>query len=111
MEPLFSFSDHPSLDSEPITVIYALSNSLYWATPERLVKIEPDILRYTNMGEPYRELVRFDFKVEPTFVDDSIDITLEDAVLLLAYCKPRYAIAVHFDLLSKLQSTTPHNNE
>ena len=111
MEPLFSFSDHPSLDSEPITVIYALNNSLYWSTPERLVKIEPDILSYINTTEPYRELARFEFKIEPEFYGNSIDITFGDAVLLLAYCKPRYAIAVHFDLLSKLQSTTPHNNE
>lgn len=106
MEPIHSFKAHPSLKYEPSTTIYALNNSLYWATSEKLVKIEPDILSYTNIGEPYQELARFNFKIEPTFEDDSIDITFEDAILLRAYCKPRYAIAVHFDLLSKLNTTT-----
>lgn len=96
MEPIFSFIDHPTLQFDRPTRLYIYADGLYWATDEGLYAIEPQTFRYTNLGDPFRELARLDFNIQPAMRSDSIDIRIADAARLFEYLN-RTGYLVAFD--------------
>ena len=96
MDPIFSYSNHPSLKYETPSTIYLLAGDFYWATQDQLVKIKPTAVRYTNMGEPFRQLAEFSFKLQALIVSESIDVSMEDAATLVGCCR-RLGLSIEVD--------------
>lgn len=87
MKSIRSYDDHPELQHEPTSTIYLLNNGFYWATPECLRSIWIVSFDYTNMGEPFRQLVRVNFEIQPKNEIASINISFGDAYRIIEYCK------------------------
>jgi prophage antirepressor-like protein len=72
MNTIHSFTDHPSLKSDQATTIYLLDEEFYFANEDNLHRIELTKLKYTNMGEPFRQLARLEFNLTATQRSQSI---------------------------------------
>jgi hypothetical protein len=86
LNAIHSYSDHPSLKYDKPTVLYLLDDRFYFAD-RALHSVILYGLRYTNMGEPFRQLARLEFKIQSTGRKESIDIELGDAARLTIYCQ------------------------
>lgn len=101
MKPVHNFTDHRSLKWSKQSTIYVYDNKFYWANPDFLAAIELTGIGYTNLGEPFRELARLRFTISPTMKNGSIDISFEDAIDVINYCKNTgYPIELAKDLLN-----------
>jgi hypothetical protein len=83
MKPINNFRDHPALkydESKTIIVINSKYSSpeMYLVTDKDVVGITPIEVQHTNIGEPYRDLARFIFRIDREKEDDSIDIDPND---------------------------------
>jgi hypothetical protein len=89
MKPIFNFLDHPILKGQSIETIYFLDGIFYLADRVGLHRMRPIKLRYTNLGDPYRELARLDLMMYGTgdIYEPSIDISMEDAARLFQRCR------------------------
>jgi hypothetical protein len=85
LEPIHNFKDHDQLKYEPASVIYLLDRKFYYADREGLQRVTLIEIGYTNMGDPFRELARLEFKSKSG--SDLIDIEMADAVKLCNYCR------------------------
>lgn len=76
MKPINNFRDHPALkydEQKSVFVIkYSTRPEMYLYTEKEVKRITPIAIKYTNIGEPYKELARFVFLNEDE--EDSIDI-------------------------------------
>jgi hypothetical protein len=65
MKPISNFRDHPALKYDEQRAVFVIKHSvrseLYLYTEKEVKRIIPLGLEYTNIGEPYAELVRFNF--------------------------------------------------
>lgn len=90
MKPIKNFTNHPSLEYEPIQFIFAMrkphnESELYLLTEDKGVrKIFPAFAQSTTLGTPSPRLARFCFHY-PSYYnlrekgeEDSIDIDLKD---------------------------------
>ena len=106
LDPIFSFSDHPSLKGEPQSTVYCCSDrnnniKFYYANYEELAEIELSSLAFCNMGEPYRSLARLEFIKFNNRHKESIDISMEDAVRVYKYTQQNNLnLVVYKDLLT-----------
>lgn len=80
MKPISNFRDHPALkydEQKSVFVIkYSIRSELYLYTEKEVKRILPLGLEYSNIGEPYKELVRFVFLNEEE--EDYLDISPDD---------------------------------
>lgn len=80
MKPISNFRDHPALKYDEQRAVFVIKHSirseLYLYTEKEVKRILPLGLEYNNIGEPYKELVRFNFMSEGD--KDSIDIDPND---------------------------------
>jgi hypothetical protein len=106
LDPIFSFSDHPSLKGDPRSTLYCCPDrnnhiKFYYANYEELVEIGLSSLAYCNMGEPYRVLARLYFIKFNNCHKETINISMEDAVRLYKYLqKINMMVLVSKDLLT-----------
>ena len=90
MKPINNFRDHPALKYDKQRAVFVIKHSvrseLYLYTDEEVKRILPLGLKYNNVGDPYKELVQFNFMNEGE--EDSIDIDpndLQDLVNMMKF--------------------------
>jgi hypothetical protein len=66
MKPINSFRNHPTLKYDDQVAIFVIKHSteIYLFSSAEVKRILPLSIETTNVGEPYRELVRFNFRKE-----------------------------------------------
>lgn len=80
MKPISNFRNHPALKYDEQRAVFVIKYStrpeMYLYTEKEVKRILPVAIDYTNIGEPYRELVRFVFLNEGE--EDYLDIDPND---------------------------------
>lgn len=78
MKLITNFRNHSALKYNSVQYIFNIGSGLYLLTEQEVRQILPDKIQYTNIGEPYHDLVRFNYRhiVEDKW--DSIDIDPKD---------------------------------
>lgn len=86
-----NFRNHPALSYDPLKLVFKIESKVYSIIDGIVRQIIPQNIRRTNIGDPYRDLVRLNF----VFVDDAdneygecIDFSLDDETALLEVVEP-----------------------
>lgn len=93
MKPISNFRGHPTLKygEQKTLIVTEESNNpeLYLITNREAALITPEKVSFTNIGEPYQELLRFEFSYDKYWLHgdgygstDSIDLDSSDLVEL-----------------------------
>jgi len=108
MKPIENFRDHPYLkydDKRAVFIIkYSRRSEMYLYTKKEVKRILPLKIDYSNIGEPYKEMVRLTFLNEEK--EDWIDIDSDDLQDLLNLLK---VIEVKLSIPNTLLHLLPRN--
>jgi hypothetical protein len=101
--PISSFQDHPVLKGEDVQRIYFYDRSFYLADRQKLRPVEILKLRYANLGDPFRQFARLDYRLPGVKGDktESVDISNRDAArLAFLFSEEGNPLTVESDLQS-----------
>jgi len=65
-----NYRDHPSLQNDSRQIVFKINGQVYLLINDTVRQIIPKDIYHTNIGEPYRKLVRLDFM----FANDPNDV-------------------------------------
>jgi hypothetical protein len=86
MKPVSNYRDHPTLKYNCQQFVFAIKQKMYLLTEDCVVGIIPLSLDYTNIGEPYVELIRFSFEIVEKAEVETLDIDPKNMPDLIAMC-------------------------
>jgi hypothetical protein len=113
-----SYADHPNRKYDPIHYIYLLDEQFYLGTEFELSKIRLLSIDEDNLSNPYKDFALLEFIAGSTQQTESIEISLEDAASLVAYCqKTKYILDIkprllkHTEFLSLVRYNKEYQNK
>lgn len=76
MKPINNFRNHKALKHDEQKSVFVIKSEIYLSSSKEVKRILPLSIERTNVGEPYRELVQFNFMNEGE--EDYIKVDLND---------------------------------
>lgn len=85
MKPINNFRNHRALKHDEQKSVFVIRPEIYLSNSREVKRILPLSIKVTNVGEPYKELVEFNFttegeedyiKIDPNELQDLVDMLM-----------------------------------
>ena len=83
MKPINNFRNHKALKYDEQKSVFVIKSEIYLSNSKEVKRILPLSIKVTNVGEPYKELVEFNFtnegeedyiKIDPNNLQDLVNM-------------------------------------